>query len=1324
MVVKNAYAKIVSREFRESFGRFAAIFGIVALGVGFLSGLLVTTPDMHNSVDEYYDNNNMADIFIKATMGLTEEDLSKVESLGEVHQVMPAYVMDMLADTSGNGTLVTRIYGLPLLDGRATINKLELLEGRMPENKGEVLVERSGPYLSDISLGSIITISPDNDEYGDIEDYFEILQYRVVGVVGNTFHFSMEREMTNVGSGRLGAIVYADRGIYAMDSWTDFYLTATDALQMDSFSKEYEIHTDRIVRKLEDLSKIRSQARYVEIRDKAQEEIDDGWKDYYEGKEEAEDELSDAWQDILDGRKELDDALMELRDGEKEIQDSKITLREEVEKAQLEISDGERDLADALIELEDGEKELADALLKLQDGERDYYEGYLEYLDGKRDYQDGLEEYEKGERDYEKGLAELEDGKRELERGERSLERGRRELQQGEEEYAEGSRRLEEEKQRLLAGVSQIATDFGIEGFTARELVETEQGKSILRTALGGAREELDSGIEQVQEGIQALEKALSDTQAIKLQLNDQLEMLLEDPEAEPEDIEILMVQIETLDNEIMGIRNGLDQLQSQLDQLQNGLAQLPDPEQLIGGWNQILAGEKDLQSARRQLDRGWDQYYQGRSELRKARADIEEGEKELLDARKELDDGAKKLEDARKELLEGERELLDARMELDDGWKEYNDGLLELEDGWRDYEEGVLELEDARITLRDEILDAEREIADGEEELGNGWKDYYEGLKELQDGEREYGLEKAKAERELEDAYAELVEAEEELDDLQMPKWYVLDRRSNMSFASFQLNADKVAAIAKVFPIFFYLVAALVSLTTMTRMVEEERTQIGVLKALGFRKPSIIGKYVIYCGLASILGSIAGQLVGFKLIPRILWNAYGVMYHLPPFVSQYNTNIALVASGIAVLSTVGVTFYAANEALREKPATLMLPRAPKAGKRILLERAGFIWRRMSFNMKSTARNIFRYKKHFYMTVVGISGCTALLVTGFGMRDSIGDFAGTQFNDIFRYQINVELDEDEVDENTLPAVFQNIHKVTGYVGIHSDKGVVEFKGNMLEATAMVFQEAENLSEFILLRDRETGELLEPGSEYVIITEKLSEVLRIGLGDEIRYEDSDGLRGTLKVSHITENYIGNYIYIDRNQYESSLGRSPINGALVRTQDLSEDEEDDLVSGLLQEDGVLNAEFVSRTRTTFDNLIVSIDYIVVVIIIASGLLAIIVLYNLTNINITERKKELATLKVLGFHNEEVAGHIFREITILTLMGIMLGLILGTYLHEFIIKTVENTNFMFGRDIKTSSYILSGLATLVFSFVVNVFMGRKIRRIEMVESMKAND
>ncbi len=508
-----------------------------------------------------------------------------------------------------------------------------------------------------------------------------------------------------------------------------------------------------------------------------------------------------------------------------------------------------------------------------------------------------------------------------------------------------------------------------------------------------------------------------------------------------------------------------------------------------------------------------------------------------------------------------------------------------------------------------------------------------------------------------------------------------------------------------------------------MTRMVEEERSQIGILKALGYKKSTIIAKYLIYCGVASILGSVFGQMVGFKLIPGVIWNTYGVMYHLPEFVADYNRQTALLTSGVAVLSTLGATFFAANDALKEKPALLMLPKAPKKGKRIFLERITPLWSLMSFNMKSTARNLFRYKKHFFMTVIGVSGCTALLVTGFGIRDSIKDIGELQFSELSQYQLEIRL-EDDYSPDVIDKI-RETENISQSLQVYRDEGYLEYEGEFREINLVAIEDMEKISDYILFRDRKSGKTLDFNENNIIITEKISEELDLKKGDTVIYENSDEVKEEFKIDLIVENYIDNFIYMEKSNYEEAFGKKPRNNTLyTKTGDLSVDEEDMLVENLYDYDDVLSADFISQTRTMFDNLIGSINYIVIVIILASGLLAFIVLYNLTNININERKRELATLKVLGFYNKEVASYIFREITILALIGTLVGLFLGRLLHQFIVLTIEDPNFMFGRDISILSYIIAAVITMLFSIIVDLFMVKKLRNIKMVDSMKAND
>ncbi len=623
----------------------------------------------------------------------------------------------------------------------------------------------------------------------------------------------------------------------------------------------------------------------------------------------------------------------------------------------------------------------------------------------------------------------------------------------------------------------------------------------------------------------------------------------------------------------------------------------------------------------------------------------------------------------------------------------------------------------------------AEQELSDSKIKLDDAQKELAAAKIDLEDGIKKYNDGKKEADEKLTDAEKKLNDAEYEIKKLEQPEWYILDRHSNLAYESFTSNAQKVEAIAKVFPIFFFLVAALVALTTMTRMVEEERTQIGTLKALGYSKSTIAFKYMLYAGLASILGSIIGLLVGFKLFPTVIWNAYEMMYTLPPLITQFNIKYALISSLTAILCTLGATFAACYSSLMECPARLMLPRAPKAGKRVFLEYITPIWKRMKFTHKVTARNLIRYKKRFFMTVIGIAGCTALLVTGFGLRDSIGDIIYKQFNEIFKYNLVVSIKNEnslEKSEN-LYDIVSNKDVVSAFTTIHQEKAKAtgNINKNKIETTITSIEDESELKEFITLQDRKTKMPVEFNEDTVVMTEKLAERLELGVGDEITLEIKDNIKANFTIAGITENYVSGYVYIPHKIYEDAYGKKPVFNILIgNVPNSDETHRDELSTELLKDKEVNAVNFTDVIKNQFSDLLSKIDYIVIVLIVSAGLLAFIVLYNLTNINITERQKEIATIKVLGFYEKEVSAYVYRETIILSLIGTLIGLVFGIFLHTFVVKTAEVDAAMFGRTIYPLSYVFSALLTMCFSMLVNLVMNKKLRKIDMVESMKANE
>ena len=681
-------------------------------------------------------------------------------------------------------------------------------------------------------------------------------------------------------------------------------------------------------------------------------------------------------------------------------------------------------------------------------------------------------------------------------------------------------------------------------------------------------------------------------------------------------------------------------------------------------------------------------------------------------------------------QLLAAQGTTLDASLAaLDEKQAQIDAGRAQLDDGYGELKSQERQLEKTKIDTEHQFALADEKLLDARQQYADGLAELEEGRQELIDGQQEYEDAKAEAEQELADGKEEILDAESEVRKIEKGKWVLGDRSDNTSFSSYGDNADKIAAIATVFPVFFFLVAALVALTTMTRMVEEERGQVGTMKALGYTRGQIAAKYILYALAASLAGSGVGMLIGMQLFPRIILSAYNIMYDLPELLTPFNWGFGMLATGAAVACTLLATLNACWAELREQPASLMLPKAPKAGKRILLEHIGPVWRRLRFTHKVTARNLFLYKKRFFMTVVGIAGCTALLVTGFGLHDSISDIVEKQFDELAHYQMLVSLqDKSALDGRDLSAILEDDSKITGWLAMTQEDGTVvpgEDGGEEDNVYITVPSDTGALNDYFTFRQRTTGEPVPFEEGSVIITEKLAERQNLDVGDVITVENADGETASFTITGVCENYVYHYIYMSEDVYRDAFGKDPevnlLYCSLADGVDTPE-AEDELSTALLKCRDVAGAQFTHEITASFSQSLDSINYIVVVLIIAAGALAFVVLYNLTNINITERSKELATIKVLGFYDGEVGAYIYRETSVLTLIGTACGLLFGIALHTFVIRTAEVDMVMFGRSIYPMSFVWSALLTIVFSLLVNLAMYRKLKNISMVESMKA--
>lgn len=556
---------------------------------------------------------------------------------------------------------------------------------------------------------------------------------------------------------------------------------------------------------------------------------------------------------------------------------------------------------------------------------------------------------------------------------------------------------------------------------------------------------------------------------------------------------------------------------------------------------------------------------------------------------------------------------------------------------------------------------------------------------------------------------------------------WYYIDRTRNSGYTEFRDDAARMDAIASVFPFFFFAVAALVSLTTMTRMVDEERTQIGSLKALGYSRRSIAMKYTSYAAMASVLGGIAGLLIGFQLFPRVIYKAYLIINRLPPIHPPFRMELAWITLLTAVIGTSLAALFAILTSLHATPATLMRPKAPKIGKRVFLEKIHFIWKRMGFIEKVTARNLFRYKKRFFMTVIGIAGCTALILTGFGLKDSIAGLVDKQYGEIMKYDLQI-IFENTVTVPKTDKTFSwlsdsgEIKSITP-ISAQTAKVVSSKKADTLQATLIVPGNIEDFFSYADLHTRVGKEALSFSDEGVIITEKLAYLKNVGVGDTITLQGIDDKNINVTVAGICENYIYHYIYMTPALYEKLYGgHAPVTAAFARLSDTSAGATNDFKDTLMNQSNIAGTIFMPLVKGEFSNIFTSLNYIILVLIMSAFALAMVVLYNLTNININERVREIATIKVLGFYDMEVSTYVFRENAVITILGAGFGLVLGTFLHSFVVQTAEIDMIMFGRDIAPVSFLISFALTLLFSLLVNVVMHFYLKKISMVESLKS--
>lgn len=754
-------------------------------------------------------------------------------------------------------------------------------------------------------------------------------------------------------------------------------------------------------------------------------------------------------------------------------------------------------------------------------------------------------------------------------------------------------------------------------------------------------------------------------------------------------------------------LQSGKDALSSKAAELESASQQISGQESALAakkaeyeqGLNAYLAAKQQVTDQRNSLEAAKAQLTENTPGYEEMLAQIEAGLTEVAGAEAELNAKNAELEAAAGQLSSAESQLAAAKQQIEDGKNALAAAEAELMDG-----------ENQLAAAKEQIEEKEDQLEAAETELADGLLQYQENQSEFDE--------------QMQDADDQIADAQSKIDEIEKPETYVLDRNTNVGYVCLKNDSGVVKGIANVFPVFFFLVAALICMTTMNRMVEEQRTQIGVLKALGFSEGKIMGKYLFYSGSAAISGTLIGYVLGIHFFPLVIITAYGIVYKMGGIYYVSDLPLALVSLTVAVFCSVGTTWLSCHKELKEVAADLMRPKAPKAGKRVFLEHVPFIWKRLKFLQKVSVRNIVRYKKRFFMMVIGISGCTALLVMGFGVRDSVVAVADQQYEEIQLYDIGVTLKAGkmpgEADLKSLDSALEK-ENAAGMYAMEKTIDLVTDKGTK-SIHMVAVENPDEVGDFISLHTKKQEPIAYPKEGEAVLSKKVAETYAVKKGDTILLRDSDNNEMHLKVTGICENHIYNYVYIAPESYEKQIGDVVFKNVYVRLPDASDIHEVSAV--LMKADGVTAVTVNSDMLSRISQMMSCMNYIVIIIIICAGALAFIVLYNLNNINITERVREIATIKVLGFYPKETASYVFRENMVLTAIGCGLGLILGKWFHRFVMGEIQIDMVSFNVQINAVSYLFSVLLTMGFAWIVNCMMTGKLERINMAESLKSID
>ena len=1267
---KKALWKDIWIEIGKSKARFLALLAIITLGVAFFAGIKAAGPDMLDTANQYYEDNNLYDLKVLSTYGLEEADIAILDETADL-SVHPMRTVDI--EMEGSDFLV-KVF--PLQSGADPVNAYALVDGRLPETSGEVALDAKQNLSSTYQIGDTITFRHESDE--DLSDEekenrisLKEQEYTVVGFVDSPMYIeTIMRGSTNVGKGSLDAFVVVPESDILGSIYTEAYLTMAPTVAETGYTDAYDEQVDRLADEVELALNGRPLERINEIRAEGQRKIRD-----------AEDELQEGKDKLAEAEQELQDARQQLDDGTALYEENRQLFLDEIAQAESTLTASQAEIDAGMAEYRAG---LATYLENkaLYDEAKVAWEAQKKALQGQNDSDASLDALLASLPDTPEGreIAELAqmllDGQAEVEATQSSLEMKALELQERAAALASKGELLLAEQMSLEADAAAYQKELAI--FTA-DMTAYQTEKAIKQAEFSTRQAAIDS------------ERAA-------------LEEL--DPETDPSVAE----RLTALDEEQAALdaeRAALAQAETELTVRQSELEQ--EGASLSTRQEALTAAAAAFQAERASEEAA---LLEEQRLLESAGNELAARGEELLDQQQLLEEKiAAFMADAEAQIAAADAQFAEQGIALENGRLELASAFSQLEDGQIQINNGWSELESQRVS--------------GEQALGEAWQEIQQGEAAYQEGLVTFTAERVDAEIEIGDGERQVAEAKQALADLIEPVYYVTDRSGNPGYQEYRDNADRISAIAEIFPVFFFLIAALVSFTTMARMVDEQRQQMGTLKGLGYSDFDIAKKYLIYAAIACIVGTSLGLVAGYNIFPAVIFDAYGSMYSLPSVKITYYLSYALISIAIALLCTIGPAAWAAHASLRENPAMMMRPKAPKNGKRVLLERVTFIWDRLSFNSKITVRNLMRYKARNMMTILGVAGCTALILTGYGIKNSISGLADTQFNDVMRYNAITAMRPEASAEEiaSYDELVAATPEITDHLKVVQESYKLDKKGvNLQNVTVFAPLESENLPDFVSLRDRITQEPIALTDEGAVISEKLANLADVGPGDSIEIRNDEMQTYQIPIQAVTENYVNHYIYLTPSLYEEIFIQAVEPTTDLLLFDEPESWERSFGSEVMGEQAVALVTFINSVDRSFAETLGSLDVVTLVLIVSAASLAFVVLYSLTNINVSERIRELSTIKVLGFYDVEVSMYIYRESLVLTLLGILFGFVLGKILSTVVLKMVEIDFMMFPPTIMPISYLYAGLLSLLFSSVVMLIMHRKLKQVDMIEALKS--